>query len=112
MRVCLLLMKTPSSDEDAERMLGILRGAKAQGTEIAVYLLGDGVLCARKGQTGYVGLNLGNVPERTTVRASTRDLRARGISDGDLEPGVEIIEDLEGVFIEDVMEKAERVFTW
>jgi len=112
MRICLLLMRTPSSDEDAERMLGILRGAKAQGTEIAVYLLGDGVLCARKGQTGYVGLNLGNAPEKTTVSASARDLRARGISEGDLEPGVEIIEDLEGVFIEDVMERAERVFTW
>jgi len=25
---------------------------------------------------------------------------------------VEIIEDLEGVFIEEVMERAERVFTW
>jgi len=25
---------------------------------------------------------------------------------------VEIIEDLEGLFIEDIMERAERVFTW
>jgi predicted peroxiredoxin len=57
-------MRTPSSDEDAERMLGTLRGAKAQGAEIAVYLLGDGALCARKGQTEYVGLNLGNAQRR------------------------------------------------
>jgi sulfur relay protein TusB/DsrH len=93
-------------------MLGILRSTKVQGTEVAVYLLGDGVLYARKGQTGYLGLNLGNTPEKNSVRASARDLRARGISDEDLEPGVEIIEDLEGLFIEDVMERAVRVFTW
>jgi len=46
------------------------------------------------------------------LRACARDLRARGIRPEDVESGIEVVEDLEGVLIEDVMEHEGRVVSW
>ena len=112
-RICLLIMKPPHSDESAERMCGISQRAKERGMDVIVYLLGDGVLCAKKGQKGYVGKNLKKALENgVEIKASERDLSARAIKGDQVEPGVEIVEDLEGTFVEDVMENADRVISW
>jgi sulfur relay protein TusB/DsrH len=112
-RLTLLIMTPPHSDESAERMCGLSNRALERGMEVAVYLLGDGVLCSKKGQKGYIGQNIRAAVERgITVRASANDLRARAITAEQVEQGVEVVEDLEGEFVEDVMEKAERVITW
>ncbi|MDD1768716.1 MAG: DsrE family protein [Methanomassiliicoccales archaeon] len=111
MRTCILLMRTSSSEEDSGRLFGLIR--RAVGSDIAIYLLGDGVLLARKGQKGYHADGINEALNKgAKVFACSRDLRARGILSGEIEAGIEATDDLEGVFIEDSMEKAGRVFSW
>lgn len=109
----MLITKPPHSDESAERMCGISRNAKEKGMDVVVYLLGDGVLCAKKGQKGYVGQNIKDALQNgVSIRASQQDLEARAILKEHVEPEIETIDDLEGVFIDDVMEKSDRVISW
>jgi hypothetical protein len=46
------------------------------------------------------------------INVNLRDLLARAILPEDVVPGVKMLDDLEGSFIEDVMEKASRVVSW
>jgi len=112
-RICLLITKPPHSDEGAQRMCGISQRAKERDMDVAVYFLGDGVLCAKKGQSGYVGKNIKNALEKgVEMKASSNDLLARAISPEQVEPGIQIVDDLEGGFIDDMMEKSDRVISW
>ena len=54
-KIALLITKPPHSDEGAERMCGISKRAKEREMDVTIYMLGDGVLCAKKDQKGYVG---------------------------------------------------------
>lgn len=111
--ICLLITKPPHSDEGAERMCGISRRARERGFNVTVYMLGDGVLCAKKNQQGYVGKNMKEALKNgVTIKASAKDLQARAIPMEHLEPGVEAIEDFEDAFVEDIMENADRVISW
>ena len=110
MRTCILLMRTPVSEEDAERLLGL---AKESAPDVGLYLLGDGVLCARKGQVGYLGSGVKTALDSgAEVKASARDLRARGIKPEEIMKGVVQTDDLEGEFLKDAMERSGRVFSW
>ena len=112
-KLCLLITRPPHSDEGAERICGISRRAKERGMDVTVYMMGDGVLCAKKGQKGYVGRNMKTALENgVKIKASSRDLLARAIPPEYVEPGVEVTEDIEDIFVEDVMENAERVISW
>ena len=112
-RICLLITHPPHSGEDAERMCGLASRAREKGMDVAVYLLGDGVLCAKKGQKGYVGENLKRaLANGVSIHASSRDLKARAVAGEQVEPGVSMEDDLEGLFVEDSMERANRVVTW
>jgi sulfur relay protein TusB/DsrH len=112
-RLTMLIMSPPHSDESAQRMCGLSNRAIERGMEVAIYLLGDGVLCSKKGQRGHIGQNIrAALTKGITVRASAKDLRSRAIAADQMEQGVEVVEDLEGEFVEDVMEKATRVITW
>jgi sulfur relay protein TusB/DsrH len=109
----MLITKPPHSDENAERMCGLSQQATKKRMAVVLYLLGDGVLCAKKDQKGYVGKNIKSALEQgISIRANKKDLFARAIPDEQVEPGIEIIDDLEGVFVEDVMENADRVISW
>lgn len=111
--ICLLITKPPHSDEGAERMCGISRRAREKGFNVTVYMLGDGVLCAKKDQKGYVGKNMKEALKNgVTIKASAKDLQARAILMEHVEPGVEAIEDFEDAFVEDIMENADRVISW
>jgi len=104
-------MRTAFSEEDSERLFGLAR--RESGTEVAMYLMGDGVLCARRDQEGYHSDGIKEALRNgAKIRAGLRDLRARGITTGELVTGIEPVEDLEGMLIEDVMEDAGRVFSW
>ena len=112
-KICILITKPPHSDESAERMCGIARAARGKGMDVTVYLIGDGVLCAKKNQKGYVGQNIKMALENgTIIKAGENDLHARAIPQEHVEPGIEMISDIEGMFVEDVMENADRVISW
>lgn len=111
--LCMLITKPPHSDEGAERMCGISNAARDRGMGVAVYLIGDGVLCAKRHQHGYVGAHIKRALERSmSVYASAQDLRARGIAETQVEKGIVITEDIEGRFLKDAMERASRVISW
>ncbi len=111
--ICLLITKPPHSNEHAEMMCGVSRRAKERNMNVTVYFLGDGILCTKKNQKGYIGQNMKIAQKNGVVlKASANDLKARAILEDQVEPGVEIVDDLEGEFIIDVMEHADRVITW
>lgn len=111
MRLCILLMRTPSTEEDNARIFGVL--SHVRGEDVAIYLLGDGVLCGRKGQAASIGGGVERaLRSGAKVVIGARDLRARGIQSTELLEDLEVVEDLEGDFIEESMEWADRVITW
>jgi sulfur relay protein TusB/DsrH len=112
-RLCLLIMKPPYNDDDTDRMCGLLSSAKGRGWDVVIYLLGDGVYCAKKGQRGYLGNSMMTaLGKGAEINANLKDMLARAIPPENVMPGVKVLEDLEGAFIEDVMEKASRVVSW
>ncbi len=109
----MLITKPPNSDEGAEYICGISHRAKERGMEVIIYFLGDGVLCTKKDQKGYVGKNMKLALEKgVKLKSSAKDLNARAIPTDQVEPGVEIIEDFEEDFIINIMETADKVISW
>ena len=101
------------SPEGAEAALQLPLHALEGGAEAALYLIGDGTLMARKGGNGTAAVMLRDaISKGAQVHANAKDLRARAIAAEMLEGGVKELDDLEGSFIEDAMERADRVVTW
>lgn len=112
-RVVLLITKPPHSDEGAERMCGISKRAKELDMDVAVYMIGDGVLCAKKNQMGYIGKNMEIALENgVSIIASGKDLKARAIPNEQVNPGVIIEDKIEDIFVNDIMENVDRVISW
>ncbi len=112
-QLTLLITKPPNSNEDAQRMCGISEVARNRGFDVTVYLIGDGVLCAKRGQKGVIGKHMKSALQNgVRIKANASDLLARAILPEQSEPGVEIIDDLEGEFVEEIMEKSDRVISW
>jgi sulfur relay protein TusB/DsrH len=81
--------------------------------DVTIYLIGDGVLCAKRNQTGHVGHHVHNaLSNGVQVVASRDDLLARGLAETQVEQGVEMVDDIEGMIVTDVMEHADRVISW
>jgi len=111
--ICLLITKPPHSDEGSERMCGLAHRAKEKGNDVTVYLLGDGLFCAKNGQKGKFGQNLKSALDAgISIKASKKDLRARALPPELVNPKVEVVDDLERLFVLDTMENAKRVITW
>jgi sulfur relay protein TusB/DsrH len=112
-RVVLLITKPPHSDEGAERMCGISKRAKELNMDVAVYMIGDGVLCAKKNQIGFIGKNMKLALENgVTITESGKDLKARAIPDDHIDPKIKIVDEIEDIFVNDMMQKADRVISW
>ena len=103
-----MITRVPPGPMGLERVFGGISTAKEAGLEVIAYLLGDGVLLAKDGPIGKdVTEALAN---GVTVFASSKDLKARAV--GRILDGVEQVVDLEGLFVEDAMERADKVITW
>jgi sulfur relay protein TusB/DsrH len=112
-RLCLLLMTTHPSKEESDRMIGLLSRARERNWEGGIYLLGDGVYYAKKGQQGHVGTTLRHALQKgAEINAKKQDLLARALSPEQVESDVNILDDFEGVFVDDIMETADRVISW
>ena len=112
-KICLLITKPPHSDDGQERMCGLAKRAREREMEVTVYLIGDGVFCAKKGQKGHMGESIRMALENgIRVRASAKDLVARALPEEQVEPGVEFVEEIEKEFVKEMMEDSERVISW
>ena len=111
--LCTLITRPPHSEEDTQHMFGPIHAAQDKGMEVSMFLLGDGVLCGKKGLKGPVGENMVNaLSSNVSIKASKKDLQARAIANEQVTQGIEIVDDLEGDFVETTMEKADRVISW
>ena len=54
-KITLLITKIPQNANGAERMCGLYKKAKERGMDVAIYFLGDGVLCTKKDQKSFIG---------------------------------------------------------
>ena len=85
-KICLLITKPPHSDDGQERMCGLAKRAREREMEVTVYLIGDGVFCAKKGQKGHMGESIRMALENgIRVRASAKDLVARALPEEQVE---------------------------
>jgi len=107
---CVLLMRLPASEDEARRMLGIIQRSTERNSGAAIYLLGEGTFWA-KGLMPKRYLSMA-LDSGAAVKASRRDLFARGISECDLDQRISLMDDLEGELVEDVMGRANRVVSW
>jgi sulfur relay protein TusB/DsrH len=109
----MLIMKPPHSTEDARKMCDLLSAAKSKGMQVGVYLLGDGVFCAKKGHKGLLGESLiSALSQGAEISASKKDMISRAISNANVVAGVKVLDDFEGAFVEDVMERSDRVISF
>jgi sulfur relay protein TusB/DsrH len=94
-------------------MCGLAKRARERDMEVTVYLIGDGVFCAKKGQKGHMGESIRMALESgIRVRASAKDLVSRALPEEQVEPGVEFVEEIEKEFVKNMMEDAHRVISW
>lgn len=112
-KICLLITKKPHSVEEANYTFGLSNIAKEQNMNVTVYLMGNGVYCSKKNQKGIIGDFIKNsLNQHIKIIASAKDLRDRSISNNQVESIIEIIDDFEGSFIEEIMENADKVISW
>jgi sulfur transfer complex TusBCD TusB component (DsrH family) len=109
-RIILLLMRLPTSEEEAERILSIAFRALERRSEAVIYLLGEGVLWSK----GLMPRKyLGKVLESGgKVRASSKDLLARAIRLDAIESRIEVAGDLNGELVDDIMMPSTQVISW
>lgn len=101
-------MKTPCTEGESWRIAEIIQ---AKGD--CLFLLGDAVMSCRREYRGHPSTIVSSALDRgAKVVASARDLRARGVDAAELSKGVEVVEDLEGQFIDEAMDRADRVIAW
>jgi hypothetical protein len=103
-----LLMKTPCTEGESWRVAEAIRAQ-----EDSLFLLGDAVMICRREYRGHPSsIVSGALGRQASVMASGRDLRARGVELSELAEGVEVVEDIEGLFIDEAMGPADRVIAW
>ena len=108
MRTCILLMKLPCTEGESWRIAEAVRG---KGDEL--YLLGDAVMIGREKYRGHPSTIVSTALSRgAKVRASGRDIRARGVELPELSNGIEVVEDIEGLFVDGMMKRTDRVIAW
>jgi tRNA 2-thiouridine synthesizing protein B len=75
---------------------------------ITIYLIGNGVYCARKGHKS--GLSI-KIIKNSRVKALRQDLTARGIRDDEILEGVEIMQGYDEM-VHEIMEELDQVLSF
>ncbi|MEN6329157.1 MAG: sulfurtransferase complex subunit TusB [Methanobacteriaceae archaeon] len=106
MRIGFIVTKTPSENgfKTFLQFLNIYLGKE----EIYVYLVGDGVYGARKGQQPG---ELREIIENDHLYALSEDLQARGISPEQIFPGTEIVASYQELVVA-IMEEMDQILTF
>lgn len=107
MRVGYIVTKTPAENGFNTFMQFLKVYMKKE--EVYVYLIGDGVYCARKGHQQSVKIQ--KIIENGRLYALSEDLEARGISPGQTFPGTEIIPGYPELVVA-IMEDMDQVLTF
>ncbi|HOP08818.1 MAG TPA: DsrH/TusB family sulfur metabolism protein [Candidatus Methanofastidiosa archaeon] len=107
--ICILITKPPHTTEGGKRVCGIARRARDKGMKVSIYLIGDGVLFAKKNLESNRVIS---PDESISIKVGMNDMLARGITPEMLDYRIEAVDDIEGIFVEDAMENSKLVFTW
>ena len=112
-KISIILSNPPSSDEQVERIFGLLDRANQKGIQIKFFLMGNGVYSSKKGQKNKFYEKIQKaILNGTKIKVCKRDLKARSISDENIEQGIEIIEDFDKTLITEIMEDSDKVISW
>ena len=76
--------------------------------QISIYLVGNGVYCARK---SYCNSDLEMLFKSSNVYVSSNDLKARGIENEQIKEGLTVFSQYEGMVI-DVMENLNQIVSF
>jgi tRNA 2-thiouridine synthesizing protein B len=107
MRIGFIVTKTPAEDgfNTFLQFLNIYLGKE----DVYIYLVGDGVYCARKGH--QKSSKIREIIERGHLHALSEDLQARGISPERTFPGTKIIPGYRELVL-DIMEEMDQILTF
>ena len=107
MKIAFIITKTPQ-EEGFNNFIKLLN-LYVDNQDIHVYLIGNGVYNAVHGHI-HTDLIHG-LAQKNTVLAYEKDLKARGLEEMSLIPGVSIFPDY-GDMVVDIMEKMDQVFNF
>lgn len=107
MHIGFILTKTPA-EEGFRAFLGFA-SVYVGKEDISIYLLGNGVFCARKGHSNQGKIE--NLIEKARIYANSDDLMARGISEDKLIEGITSISGYDGLVV-DIMENFDQILSF
>lgn len=107
-KIGVILTKSPWAGDDAAKALLTVRAALEDGNAAALFLLSDGVLAARVGNS-LAGEIAGFLADGGEVLASEEHLRAAGTGLESLLPGVEVVNDPYDALVDVVLGNWDRV---
>ncbi|MEM2925192.1 MAG: DsrH/TusB family sulfur metabolism protein [Methanocellales archaeon] len=106
--IVFMLTKAPSGRREPEEALRLAIEAIKDGNKASIYLFSDAVFYAKRKQKAIEeAIALG-----ARIYAAREELLSRGLNENYLIKGIEIPDDIIKVFIEDVMERADSVWSF
>ena len=107
MQVGIIITKTPAEEGFSTflKFTSLYMGKE----EISIYFIGNGVFSARKGHLKEDEIK--KMMKNSLIYAYSDDLKARGISEGDLIEGIETFQSYD-VMIIDIMENKDQVLSF
>jgi sulfur relay (sulfurtransferase) complex TusBCD TusD component (DsrE family) len=107
-----VITKTPTESQKVLGALKLANKALEERKSVGLFLLSDGVWCAKKNQKNTAIKYLINILEKGgSVIASGENLEAAGIDNNDVLKGIQISEKPYGDLVDLIMEKWRRVVT-
>jgi sulfur relay protein TusB/DsrH len=107
----IIIARTAAASENAISSLETAQDLLAQGCQVGIFLIGDGIYLGKRGKTKAATLIANLVTKGAKVFASPEHLKASGLSKERLVDGIEVVEDTYKDLVDFVMERYEKVLS-
>lgn len=107
MQIGIILTKTPA--EQGFNTFLKFAWAYAGKEDLSIYFVGNGVFSARKGHLKEEEIR--KLLKNSSIYAYSDDLKARGITEGDLIEGIELFDSYDDLVV-DIMENKDQVLSF
>jgi sulfur relay protein TusB/DsrH len=105
----IIIARTAAASENAISSLELAQDLLAQGNQVGIFLIGDGIYLGKQGKTQAAVLIANLLIKGAKIYASSEHLKASGISKERLVSGIELVEDTYKDLVDFVMERYEKV---
>ena len=107
----IIIARTAAASENAISSLELAQDLLANGNQVGIFLIGDGIYLAKQGKTQAAALISSLLAKGAKVFASPEHLKASGFSKARLVSGIEVVEDTYKDLVDFVMERYEKVLS-